>query len=102
MKEVEIIEGGYLANADTYTYDVNLHGLKIGVNGDFTVSSSDKLYSNYFMQEKLLFAYEEISVGTKTLIFNSGIESSRSVYELFKKHKYPIRHLDSTFSETDR
>ncbi|MBK7128925.1 MAG: DEAD/DEAH box helicase family protein [Crocinitomicaceae bacterium] len=97
-----LIEGGYLSNADTYTYDVNLHGLKIGVNGDFTVSSSDKLYSNYFMQEKLLFAYEEISVGTKTLIFNSGIESSRSVYELFKKHKYPIRHLDSTFSETDR
>lgn len=97
-----LIEMGYLSNADTYTYDVNLHGLKIGINGDFTVSSSDKLYSNYFMQEKLLFAYEEIAVGKKTLIFNSGIESSRSVYELFKKHKYPIRHLDSTFSEGDR
>ena len=97
-----LIEGGYLSNADTYTYDVNLHGLKIGVNGDFTVSSSDKLYSNYFMQEKLLFAYEEIAIGKKTLIFNSGIESSRAVYELFKKHKYPVRHLDSTFSETDR
>ncbi|MBI3135618.1 MAG: DEAD/DEAH box helicase family protein [Bacteroidetes bacterium] len=97
-----LIEGGYLSNADTYTYDVNLHGLKIGVNGDFTVSSSDKLYSNYFMQEKLLFAYEEIAIGRKTLIFNSGIESSRAVYELFKKHHYPVRHLDSTFSESDR
>lgn len=97
-----LIEGGYLSNAETYTYDVNLHGLKIGVNGDFTVSSSDKLYSNYFMQEKLLFAYEEIAIGRKTLIFNSGIESSRAVYELFKKHKYPIRHLDSTFSDSDR
>lgn len=97
-----LIENGYLSNAETYTYDVNLHGLKIGVNGDFTVSSSDKLYSNYFMQEKLLFAYEEVAVGRKTLIFNSGIDSSRSVYELFKKHKYPIRHLDSTFSDTDR
>jgi superfamily II DNA or RNA helicase len=97
-----LIEGGYLSNADTYTYDVNLHGLKIGVNGDFTVSSSDKLYSNYFMQEKLLFAYEEIAVGRKTLIFNSGIESSRAVYDLFRKQNYPIRHLDSTFSEGDR
>lgn len=97
-----LIEGGYLSNADTYTYDVNLHGLKIGVNGDFTVNSSDKLYSNYFMQEKLLFAYEEIAIGKKTLIFNSGIESSRAVYDLFKKNKYPIRHLDSTFSEGDR
>ena len=25
------------------------------------------------MQEKLLFAYEEVAVGKKTLIFNSGI-----------------------------
>lgn len=97
-----LIENGYLSNAETYTYDVNLHGLKIGVNGDFTVSSSDKVYSNYFMQEKLLFAYEEVAVGKKTLIFNSGIESSRSVYELFKKHNYKVRHLDSTFSDTDR
>ena len=67
-----LIDNGYLSNADTYTYDVNLHGLKIGVNGDFTVSSSDKVYSNYFMQEKLLFAYEEVAVNRKTLIFNSG------------------------------
>jgi len=52
-----LIESGYLADADSYTYDVNLHGLKIGSNGDFTVSSSDTVYGNYFMQEKLLFAY---------------------------------------------
>lgn len=97
-----LIEHGYLSNADTYTYDVNLHGLKIGVNGDFTVSSSDKVYSNYFMQEKLLFAYEEVAVGRKTLIFNSGIESSRAVFELFKKHHYKVRHLDSTFGDTER
>jgi superfamily II DNA or RNA helicase len=97
-----LIDNQYLSNAETYTYDVNLHGLKIGINGDFTVSSSDKLYSNYFMQEKLLFAYEEVAVGKKTLIFNSGIESSRAVCELFLKHKYPVKHLDSTFSETDR
>ncbi|MFM7388188.1 MAG: DEAD/DEAH box helicase, partial [Bacteroidota bacterium] len=36
-----LIELGYLADAETYNYDVNLHGLKIGNNGDFTVSSSD-------------------------------------------------------------
>jgi superfamily II DNA or RNA helicase len=65
-----LIESGYLSNAESYTYDVNLHGLKIGSNGDFTVSSSDVVYGNYFMQEKLLFAYEEVSIGTKTLIFN--------------------------------
>jgi superfamily II DNA or RNA helicase len=65
-----LIESGYLSDADTYNYDVNLHGLKIGTNGDFTVSSSDVLYSNFFMQEKLIFAYEEVSLNKKTLIFN--------------------------------
>jgi len=97
-----LIEGGYLADAESYTYDVNLHGLKIGSNGDFTVNSSDVVYGNYFMQEKLLFAYEEVAVGNKTLIFNSGIETSLRVEETFKKRGYRIRHLDSTFSDKDR
>lgn len=97
-----LIEGGYLSNAESYTYDVNLHGLKIGSNGDFTVSSSDVVYGNYFMQEKLLFAYEEVAVGDKTLVFNSGIDTSLRVEETFKKRGYKIRHLDSTFSDKDR
>jgi superfamily II DNA or RNA helicase len=97
-----LIEGGYLSDADTYTYDVNLHGLKIGSNGDFTVNSSDIVYGNYFMQEKLLFAFEEIAVGDKTLIFNAGIDTSLRVEETFKKRGYPVRHLDSTFSDKDR
>jgi len=97
-----LIQSGYLADAETYTYDVNLHGLKIGSNGDFTVSSSELVYGNYFMQEKLLFAYEEVAIGNKTLIFNSGIETSIRVYETFKKRGYPIKHLDSTFSDKDR
>lgn len=97
-----LIENGYLSDADTYTYDVNLHGLKIGSNGDFTVNSSDVVYGNLFMQEKLLFAYEEVAVGDKTLIFNSGIETSIRVEETFKKRGYKIRHLDSTFSDKDR
>lgn len=97
-----LIECGYLADAETFTYDVNLHGLKIGSNGDFTVNSSDQVYGNYFMQEKLLFAYEEVAVGDKTLIFNSGIDTSLRVEETFKKRGYKIRHLDSTFSDKDR
>jgi len=54
------------------------------------------------MQEKLLFAYEEVAVGNKTLIFNSGIDTSMRVEETFKKRGYNIRHLDSTFSDKDR
>jgi superfamily II DNA or RNA helicase len=66
------------------------------------VNSSDVVYGNYFMQEKLLFAYEEVAVGDKTLIFNAGIDTSLRVEETFKKRGYPVRHLDSTFSDKDR
>lgn len=76
--------------------------MKIGTNGDFTVSSSELVYGNYFMQEKLLFAYEEVALGKKTLIFNSGIETSIRVRETFEKRGFKIKHLDSTFSDKDR
>jgi type I site-specific restriction endonuclease len=74
----------------------------VGINGDYTVSSSEKLYSNFLMQEKLLYAYEEKSKGKKTLIFNNGINTSISVYEMFKEEGYEIRHLDNTHSEKER
>jgi len=41
-----LIENGYLANAETFSYDVNLHGLKIGSNGDFTISRSCNRFQN--------------------------------------------------------
>lgn len=97
-----LIEKGFLARATTYSYDVILSSLKIGINGDYTVSSSELLYNNYTMQEKLLQAYEEQSKGKKTLIFNNGINTSRHVHKLFTDAGYEIRHLDNTNSEEER
>ncbi|MGZ3885485.1 MAG: DEAD/DEAH box helicase, partial [Bacteroidia bacterium] len=97
-----LIEQGYLCEGVTYSYDVNLSSLRIGSNGEFTVGSHELLYTQAMMQSKLIEAYEEVAKGTKTLIFNAGILTSRTVYELFKKKGYPVRHLDSTFSDRDR
>lgn len=97
-----LIQKGYLAKATTYSYDVGLTSLKVGINGDYTVKSSDDLYSNLVMQEKLLHAYTEKAIGTKTLIFNNGINTSLYVYETFKEAGYPIRHLDNTSSNEER
>jgi superfamily II DNA or RNA helicase len=97
-----LIEKGFLSKATTYNYDVNLGSLKVGIDGDYTVSSSDQLYGNYLMQEKLMGAYEEVSKGKKTLIFNNGINTSRAVYMLFANAGYDIRHLDNTNSEQER
>ncbi len=97
-----LIKKGFLSKATTYSYDVSLHSLKIGINGDYTVSSSEKLYGNFFMQEKLLYAYEQKAKGTKTLIFNNGINTSKIVYQMFKEAGYEVRHLDNTHSEAER
>jgi len=97
-----LIKNGFLAKAETYSYDVELNTLKIGINGDYTVKSSEALYTNTQMLSKLLYAYEEVSKGKKTLIFNNGINTSREVYYSFKKAGYNIKHLDNTASKQER
>lgn len=97
-----LINKGYLAKAEIYGFDVELTSLKLGINGDYTVSSSDDLYSRANMQDLLLQSYEAKSKGKKTLIFNNGINTSLYVYETFKAAGYPIRHLDNRTSEEER
>lgn len=97
-----LISKGFLAKVNVFSYDVGLQSLKVGINGDYTVKSSEELYSNMSMQEKLLGAYMEKSQRKKTLIFNNGINTSKEVYETFRNAGIPIRHLDNTTSKQDR
>ncbi len=97
-----LIEKGFLAKASIYNYNLSLGSLKLGINGDYTVKSSDEFYSNQSMLQKLLSAYNEVAKGTKTLIFNNGIYASFMVYEYFKKAGLPIRHLDNKNTATER
>jgi superfamily II DNA or RNA helicase len=97
-----LIKNGFLANAEMYHYDVGLTSLKIGINGDYTVKSSEALYTNSLMQSKLLHAYEELAKGKKTLIFNNGIYTSKEVYYTFNKAGYPVKHLDNTANKEER
>ncbi|WP_411030797.1 DEAD/DEAH box helicase [Spongiimicrobium sp. 3-5] len=97
-----LIKKKFLAKANMYSHDVSLRGLKLGINGDYTVKSSDELYGNQSMLGKLLSAYEEVAKGTKTLIFNNGINTSKYVYDVFKKAGYNIRHLDNKNTVSER
>lgn len=97
-----LVEQGFLAQAVTHTYDVGLSGLTIGMNGDYTVKSSEKLYIDTSMQEKLLQSYNEVCKGKKTLIFNNGIRTSIEVEETFKRAGLEIRHLDNTNTKEER
>jgi len=98
----DLVHKGFLAKAVTYSYNVQLDSLKVGINGDYTVKSSEQLYGNFMMQEKLLRAYDEKSLSKKTLIFNNGIATSYGVYDTFRAAGYEIRHLDHHAGEEER
>lgn len=97
-----LVKLGFLSKASTYSYDVNLSSLNIGINGDYTVRSSEQLYTDFSMQSRLLHAYEERCLGKKTLIFNNGINTSRYVCDTFEQAGYPIRHLDNKNTPAER
>jgi superfamily II DNA or RNA helicase len=98
----DLIEKGFLSNAKTFTFDVKLGGLKVGIDGDYTVNSLDRIYMGFDMHQILLSAYNEKAKGTKVLIFNSSIATSKSVENFFALHDIPIKHLDSTSNKQDR
>ncbi|TWO32913.1 DEAD/DEAH box helicase [Seonamhaeicola sediminis] len=97
-----LIENGFLARAEMFSYNVGLTSLVVGANGDYTVKSSEDLYTDDNMLTKLLRAYEERSKHKKTLIFNNGINTSLHVYDTFRRAGYPIAHLDNTHSKKER
>jgi superfamily II DNA or RNA helicase len=97
-----LIENEFLARAEMYQYDMSLTSLEVGANGDYTVKSSEDLYTGAAMLDKLLESYEKHSGGKKTLIFNNGINTSIQVYHSFRAAGYPIMHLDNTASKKQR
>ena len=97
-----LIEMNYLSKATTHAYDLNLSSLNIGINGDYTVRSSEELYTDYNMQSRLLSAYQTHCAGKKTLIFNNGIKTSQHVCDTFQRAGYPIKHLDNKNTALER
>ena len=97
-----LIDKGFLAKPKTIRYKVEINSLTTGIHGDFTVGTSDALYSSQAMLNLLFSAYEENSKGKKTLIFNNGILTSKRVFDLFIEAGLPIRHLDNKTPPAER
>ncbi|MBW8688339.1 DEAD/DEAH box helicase [Chitinophaga rhizophila] len=97
-----LISQGYLAKPVSWRYDVELNSLKTGIYGDFTISTSDELYSSKAMLDLLMHAYKAHAENKKTLIFNNGIFTSRNVCKLFEDAGYPVKHLDNRQSAAER
>ncbi len=99
---VSLIDQGFLAKPKSYRYDVELNTLQTGIHGDFTVSTSDELYSSPAMLDLLVHAYRTHAKNKKTLIFNNGIFTSRKVCQIFNDLGYPAKHLDNKTPPAER
>ena len=97
-----LIGQGYLAKPTNWRYDVELNSLQTGAGGDFTVASSDTLYSSPAMLELLVHALREHAHGKKTLIFNHGIFTSKAVCQYLDDAGVKIRHLDNETPAEER
>lgn len=97
-----LIKEGFLAEPQSFVHEVELNSLKTGINGDYTVSSSNELYGSPVMLDLLLKAYQENASKQKTLIFNNGIDASIKVCETFKTAGIPIKHLDNKTPDAER
>lgn len=97
-----LIADGFLAQPQSFVYEVELNTLKTGIHGDYTVSSSNELYGSQAMLDLLLQAYKENAKDKKTLIFNNGIETSLKVQDVFNAAGIPIRHLDNRTPPDER
>ena len=97
-----LIDNEFLARAEVFQYNMGLTALEVGSNGDYTVKSSDDLYSGLSMLNQLLQAYRNHSDGKKTLIFHNGINTSIQVYYYFKEEGLPVMHLDNTATKKQR
>lgn len=97
-----LIENEFLAKAEIIQYNMGLTSLEVGSNGDYTVKSSEDLYTSNVMMEHLLQAYLSHSKGKKTLIFNNGINTSIQVYYTLRAAGLPIKHLDNNATKKQR
>ena len=93
-----LIQNGFLARANMFTYNVGLTSLVVGANGDYTVKSSEDLYTDNDMLSKLLNAYQERGLGKKTLIFNNGIRRNRCFTLFWRK----LLHFHVNFKKNSK
>lgn len=97
-----LIKNGFLSRPKVFAYNMDLQSLTTGPHGDFTVNSSDALYTTPALLNLLVKAYEAHALGKKTLIFNNGITTSRRVCQILSDKGYAVKHLDNRTPAAER
>jgi superfamily II DNA or RNA helicase len=94
----DLIKMGSLAPNITYHINnVNRKDLRV-TRGEFDEKQMAAVYSGTKHVQNVISAYQKLSPGKKTMVFNCNIEHSKKVNDAFLSFGYPARHLDG---ETD-
>jgi superfamily II DNA or RNA helicase len=94
----ELIDLGYLAEADTYGIEIDLKGVK-KVAGEYDPKALAQRYEERKVYDGVIENYNRICPGTKALAFCSNIDSAVSLTTQLRNAGLNARHLDSTMSD---
>jgi len=93
----QLIELGFLADADTYGIEIDLKGIK-KVAGEYDPKQLAARYEERRVFDGVIENYNRICPNTKALAFCSNIDSAVSLCTEMRSAGLNARHLDSTHS----
>lgn len=97
----QLVELGFLSEADTYGVEIDLSGVK-KVAGEYDPAQLAQRYEERKVYAGVIDNYNRICPNTKALAFCSNIDSAVSLTKQLVSAGLPARCLDSTMSEVDR
>jgi len=97
----QLVELGFLSEADTYGVEIDLSGVK-KVAGEYDPAQLAQRYEERKVYAGVIDNYNRICPNTKALAFCSNIDSAVSLTKQLVSAGLPARCLDSTMSDADR
>lgn len=99
----ELISQGFLAKNITIGIKNSINRKTLAVKGnDFDEKKMGNTFSTAKHVHNALKAYEDYSMGQKTIVFNCNVEHSKLVNEAFVNAGYNSRHMDANATEEER
>jgi len=96
-----LIENEYLSKPHYFGVEVDLSNIKKR-GGDYDQKEVGESFSEQKLYIGVVENYEKLTPGKKSIVFSSSISSSEEICKEFQLKGYDVRHLDSTFTETER
>ena len=92
-----LIDNGFLAKAITYSYDVGLTSLKVGINGDYTVKSSDDFVAVAKEMEIEVKLVNTSLIQAENNLINLGniVKNSKKILNIKKLHYFEVQRQGS-------